>query len=77
MERVGDWSPYFTTEKSDLAKATRGIGGTGSLALLSLQPRLPHPLAKSRGAAAASLLKEEKMSRAINTLAAGHKLITS
>lgn len=49
----------------------------GTAALLSLQPGLLHPLAKSRAAAAASLLKEEKMSRAIKTLAAGHKLITS
>ena len=48
-----------------------------AVSVFSLMPRLLHPLAKSRAAAAASLLKEEKMSRAIKTLAAGHKLITS
>lgn len=75
MERVGDQDAYFATEESDLAKVTWATGGGGSGCLFPSTQAAP--LTKCRAAAAASLLKEEKMSRAIKTLAAGRKLITS
>lgn len=76
VERVGDQSPYFTTEKSDSAKVTWGVGGTNRQLSSLLSLSCPSTT-KSRAAAVTSLLKQGKMSRAVKTLAAGHKLITS